>query len=261
MKYATRTILGLSTALLLLSSTISIAAPPPGKGGGKGNKPVDAYACFQGEIMSNLVLSGDLTDSGVLETLVGQLAGGETITIGGDATEALAALEAGNSILPAGGVTYDAGCAEGNCLVTFAAGSGLTWPVRLDRDPEPAARVPLKMRWVNGADLERHLRMGWVVQAYEDEKYPLDPNDYGTSSNGSLSSAVITFDGDLFRVDGDIVVPGKGKKIKTEQEVFSIYGAQRDVATPWCGIDTVTVECVESTTIETEVDSQSIACP
>ena len=248
-----RTILSSSTALLLCCGALALAAPPDGKGGGnggKGNKPVDAAACFAGEILSNMTLHGGLVDSGGFDTLEGSIGSGETVSIGGDAGAALVALESPYSILPGTGASYNC---TATCIVTFDEASGATWTIRLDRDKVPADRVQLKMRWVNGAGLERHLRMGWVVQAYEDEKYPLDPGDYGVSTGSSLQDTSVTFVSDLFRIDGDIEVPGKGKKTKTETEleVFSLYDAQYP-ATPWCAMGgALGFTCQESTTIQT----------
>lgn len=260
-----RTILSSSATLLLCFTALALAAPPDGKGGGKGgkgDKSVDVAACFvNGDILSSN-LRGELTDNGDFDILVGTIGSidiGETITVGGDAGTALVLLESPYSILPAGTkayVDYDPDCTA-NCIVTFDEASGVIWKIRLDRDKEPPNRVQLKMRWLNGAGLERHLRIGWVVQAYEDEdedvieKYPLDPKDYGTSTSSSLHNTTVTFASDLFRIDGDVVVLGsKGKKMKTELEVFSLYDAKYP-ATPWCGGGTDGSTCQESTTIRT----------
>ena len=142
----------------------------------------------------------------------------------------------------------------------------MTWTIRLDRDKLPANRVQLKMRWVNDAGLERHLRIGWVVQAYEDERYPLFDEDYGTSTANaegvySLQETTVTFASDLFRIDGDVVVLGKGKKTKTEHHVFSPYNAQHDDATTWCGMGGLILEdltCRESTTIQTHTGTDCV---
>lgn len=258
MSHTIKTIFIWFTALLLCFGTLALAGPPEGKGGGKGNKPVDATASFtMGDIKSSGELQGELIDNGGFDTLEGQLAGAEFISVGGDAGHGLAAIEAADGMfLPPGTTAY---CADESgappCLVTF---SGATWTIRLDRDKEPANRVQFKMRWVNEAGLERHLRIGWVVQAYENEKYPLDSEDYGDSDGSTtLESATVIFDSDLFRIDGDIEVAGKGKKKKTELEVFSRYGETFDTVTPWCSTmgttddGTTVVECRASTTIVT----------
>ena len=255
MNHTDKKILSLSTALLLCFGALALAAPPPGKGKPpKGNQPVDATASFvSGDITSNMALQGEFIDNGGFDTLAGQLVTGETITVGGDAGQGLVVLNSLHSILPSNGASYDPGCSATNCLVTFDVNSGVTWTVRLDRDKEPANRVQFKMRWVNGSGHEQHLRIGWVVQAYEGEKYPLDDIDYGVSSSSSLESATINFASDLFRIDGDVEVPGKGKKTKTELEVFSRYGEQYPNA-PWCamgGLNLADLTCRESTTIQT----------
>lgn len=248
MNHTDSKILSLSTALLLCIATLTLAAPPDGKGKPpKGNQPVDATASFSGEILSNMALQGELIDNGGFDTLDGQLAGGETITVAGDAGDALEVL--GSSVLPGQGVTLLGG------MVIFDESSGASWTVRLDRDKQPPNRVQFKMRWVNGAGFEHHLRIGWVVQAYEDEIYPLGNDDYGVSSSSSLELATIIFESDLFRIGGNVEVPGKGKKTKTELEVFSQYGEQYpDV--PWCamgGLNLADPTCRESTAIQTEL--------
>lgn len=270
-------ILSLAAALLLCFGTYALAAPPEGKGGGKGgkgNQPIAATANFTDlpnliEIMSNTALQGEFIDNGDFDTLTGQLAIGETITIGGDAGAGLAALDPIHSILPTGAT---ASC-NGNCSVLFAVlsndeNSGVTWTIRLDRDKQPANRVQFKMRWVNDDGLERHFRMGWVVQAYEDEIYPLPNSEYGyVIDNGtSLESATVIFAAVFFRIDGDVLVPGRGKKTKTktELEVFSHYGEVYDATVAsWCAMGGTLGEvdpadpnntifpCRESTTIQT----------
>ena len=105
--------LSLSTALLLCIATLTLAAPPDGKGKPpKGNQPVAATAIFLGEISSiPSALQGELIDNGGFDTLHGQLAVGETITVTGDAGEALMLLEESlneldppSSLLPEEGV-------------------------------------------------------------------------------------------------------------------------------------------------------------
>lgn len=254
MIHTDKKILSLSTALLLCFTTLALAAPPPGKGGGKGNQSIDGFACFDGEIMSNTLLQGAFIDNGNFDTLAGQLATGDTITVSGDAGDGLVVLDSLHSILP-NGASYDS-CPTANCFVTFDVDSGAIWTIRLDRDKEPEDRVQFKMKWVNEAGLEHHLRIGWVVQAYDGEKYPLDPDDYGASTSSSLESAAITFNSDLFRIEGDIEVPGKGKKTKTELEVFSRYNEQYHTDdAPWCGMGGMAVPptCRESTTIQTDL--------
>ncbi|MCH9027153.1 MAG: hypothetical protein IIA05_08580 [Proteobacteria bacterium] len=266
-------ILSLAAALLLCFGTYALAAPPEGKGKPpKGNQPVDATAEFSGDIMSSgLVdgrLQGELVDNGGFDTMKGQLLSGEEITIGGDAGGALQyfagippdVLPADPPVLPAAGVDVQ------YRMVTFDVDSGVTWTIRLDRDKEPPNRVQFKMRWLNVDGFERHLRIGWVVQAYEDEIYPLPDSEYGEVADGdtSLESATVTFDADFFRIDGDVVVPSKGKKTKTEQEVFSQYGELYDATVaPWCAMGGTLGElldpdssetiypCRESTTIQT----------
>ena len=238
-------ILSLAAALLLCFGTYALAAPPEGKGKpSKGNQPVDATAEFSGDIMSSgLVdgrLQGELVDNGGFDTMKGQLLSGEEITIGGDAGGALQyfagippdVLPADPPVLPAAGVDVQ------YRMVTFDVDSGVTWTIRLDRDKEPPNRVQFKMRWLNAAGLEHHLRIGWVVQAYEDEIYPLPDSEYGdTGGDTSLASATVIFYRDFFRIDGDVVVPSKGKKTKTEQEVFSQYGELYDFDdAPWCAM-------------------------
>lgn len=243
-------ILSLAAALLLCFGTYALAAPPEGKGKpSKGNQPVDATAVFSGDIISSgLVdgrLPGEFIDNGDFDTLKGQLVIGEFITIRGDAGEGLAALDLDYSILPTGAT---ASC-NGNCSVLFEVlhddeNSGVTWTIRLDRDKQPKNRVQFRMRWLNGAGLEHHLRIGWVVQAYGDEIYPLPDSEYGEVTKGdpsSLKSTTVTFDADFFRIDGKVLT-GRGKK--TEQEVFSQYGEQFlqpddpevDPTSPWCGM-------------------------
>ena len=269
-------ILSLAAALLLCFGTYALAAPPEGKGGGKGgkgNQPIAAKANFTDlnnliEIMSNTALQGEFIDHGDFDTLKGQLLSGEEITIGGDAGGALQyfagippdVLPADPPVLPAAGVDVQ------YRMVTFDVDSGVTWTIRLDRDKEPPNRVQFKMRWLNVDGFERHLRIGWVVQAYEDEIYPLPDSEYGEVADGdtSLESATVTFDADFFRIDGDVVVPSKGKKTKTEQEVFSQYGELYDATVaPWCAMGGTLGElldpdssetiypCRESTTIQT----------
>jgi len=232
-------ILSLSTALLLFFGALALAAPPAGKGKPpKGNQPLPATAAFSGEIMSNMVLQGEFVDNGDFDTLEGQLAMGETITVAGDAGGALEIL--GSSVLPGEGVSQ-----PGSGMVIFDENSGVSWTIRLDRDQQPPNRVQFKMRWVNGAEFEHHLRIGWVVQAYKDEIYPLPDSEYGKVLPGetSLESATISFDADFFRIDGKVPT-GRGKK--TELEVFSRYG---ETVAPWCAIPT----CRESTTIQTNL--------
>ena len=151
----------------------------------------------------------------------------------------------------------------------------MTWTIRLDRDKEPPNRVQFKMRWLNAAGLEHHLRIGWVVQAYEDEIYPLPDSEYGKVADGdtSLESATVTFDADFFRIDGDVVVvlssKGKKTKTKTEQEVFSQYGEQFiqppdddpevGPTSRWCGMGGTATDptCRESTTIRTDLGTST----
>ncbi|MCH8930293.1 MAG: hypothetical protein IIA98_05175 [Proteobacteria bacterium] len=275
-------ILSLAAALLLCFGTYALAAPPEGKGKPpKGNQPVDATAAFTGDIISMGLedgsgrLQGELVNNGGFDTMNGQLVMGETITIGGDAGAGLAELDDPDySILPTGATVM----CNGNCSVLFAVllddeNSGVTWTIRLDRDKEPPNRVQFKMRWLNAAGLEHHLRIGWVVQAYEDEIYPLPPGEYGdTGGDTSLASATVIFYRDFFRIDGDVVVPSKGKKTKTktELEVFSHYGELYDdtvspTIAPWCAMGGISGEpdpadpnntifpCRESTTIETNL--------
>jgi len=259
-------ILSLAAALLLCFGTYALAAPPEGKGGGKGgegNQPIAATANFTDqdnliEIMSNTALQGEFIDHGDFDTLGGQLTDGETITVTGDAGGALEYLAA--IVLPAAGVDVQPR------MVTFHAESGVTWKIRLDRDKQPPNRVQFKMRWLSAAGFEHHLRIGWVVQAYEDEIYPLPDSEYGEVTDGdtSLKSTTVTFDADFFRIDGDVVVPSKGKKTKTELEVFSQYGElYHDPDAPWCALEgTLGVldpdsgetiyPCRESTTIATD---------
>ena len=262
MIYRVKRTLSMSTILLLCFGSLALAAPPGGKGKPpKGNQPVDATAYFIGADIVSLGiidgrLLGELINNGNFDTLIGQLVMGETITVGGDAGAGLVELNSLHSILPSNGASYDPGCSATNCLVTFDVNSGVTWTIRLDRDKQPPNRVQFKMRWVNGAGLEHHLRIGWVVQAYEGEKYPLDDIDYGVSSSSSLESATITFDSDLFRIDGDVEIPGKGKKTKTELEVFSRYGEMSDADdASWCnmGITDPSGPCVASSTIQTDL--------
>lgn len=238
-------ILSLAAALLLCFGTYALAAPPEGKGKpSKGNQPVDATAEFSGDIISSGLsdgrLQGQLIDNGGFDTLGGQLAGGETITVTGDAGGALEYLAA--IVLPAAGVNVQPR------MVTFDAGSGVTWKIRLDRDKQPENRVQFKMRWLNAAGFERHLRIGWVVQAYDGEDYPLDTGDYGVSSSDSLTSAMITFSSDPFRIDGKVPT-GRGKK--TELEVFSRYGEVNSASAPWCNMGDDGGPCVASTVIQT----------
>lgn len=269
-------ILSLAAALLLCFGTYALAAPPEGKGKPpKGNQPVDATAAFTGDIISMGLedgsgrLQGELVNNGGFDTMNGQLVMGETITIGGDAGAGLAELDDPDySILPTGATVM----CNGNCSVLFAVlladeNSGVTWTIRLDRDKEPPNRVQFKMRWLNAAGLEHHLRIGWVVQAYEDEIYPLPPGEYGKVTDGdtSLESTTVTFVTDFFRIDGEVVVlPIKGKKTKTEPEVFSHYGELYHVTdAPWCAMGGTLGEpdptdlsktifpCRESTTIQT----------
>ena len=265
-----KTILSLSAALLLCFGALALAAPPDGKGGGKGNKPIDAFACFGGEILSNMTLQGEFIDNGGFDTLEGQLAVGEIITVGGDAGDGLAVLNSLHSILPddeASVSVYPTGCEEIEgtaCSVDFY--SGVTWTVRLDRDKEPENRVQFKMRWVNAEGFERHLRIGWVVQAYEDEIYPLPDSEYGTvlADDTSLESATVTFETDFFRIDGKVPT-GRGKK--TELEVFSHYGEVYDASVaPWCNMGIPPTyhddpaPCVASTIIQTDLKSVYIDC-
>ena len=216
---------------------------------GQGNQSINAEASFSGEIMSNMALQGEFIDNGGFDTLAGQLAMGETITVTGDAGEALAVL--GSSVLPAQGVVIQPR------MVSFDVNSGVSWTIRLDRDKQPEDRVQLRMRWVNGAGLTHHLRIGWVVGAYPGEKYPLDDIDYGKVPDGvtSLESTTVTFETDLFRIDGDVEVPHKGKKTKTELEVFSIYGELYDASVaPWCAMGGLLGDtCRESTSIQTDL--------
>jgi len=139
-------------------------------------------------------------------------------------------------------------------MVTFHENSGVSWTIRLDRDKQPANRVQFKMRWLNAAGFEHHLRIGWVVQAYEDEIYPLPGSEYGTVPEGdtSLESTTVTFHTDFFRIDGKVPT-GRGKK--TELEVFSHYGEMSDADAPWCnmGITDPSGPCVASTTIQTDL--------
>ncbi len=246
MIHTDKKILSLATALLLCFGTLALAAPPEGKGGGKGgtgNQPIDATADFNFageiiEIMSNVALQGEFIDNGDFDTLAGQLAMGETITVGGDAGEALETLAA--SVLPA----QDQGVDIQPGMVTFDELGEVSWTIRLDRDKQPENRVQFKMRWLNGAGFEHHLRIGWVVQGgYEDEIYPLPDSEYGEVPEGvtSLESATVTFATDFFRIDGKVPT-GRGKK--TELEVFSHYG---EINAPWCPNRT----CRESTTIKT----------
>lgn len=256
-------ILSLAAALLLCFGTYALAAPPEGKGKPpKGNQPVDATAAFTGDILSMGLsggrLQGELIDNGGFDTLEGQLAIGETITVGGDAGEGLAALNLIYSILPAGA---NASC-NGTCTVMFEVldtdeNSGVTWTIRLDRDKQPANRVQFKMRWVNVEGLEHHLRIGWVVQAYDEvEIYPLPDSQYGKVTDGdtSLASTMVTFAADFFRIDGDVVVEvsskGKKTKTKTELEVFSRYGEVNSDSAPWCNMGDAG-PCVASMVIQT----------
>lgn len=250
-------ILSLAAALLLCFGTYALAAPPEGKGKPpKGNQPVDATAEFSGDIMSNVALQGEFIDNGGFDTLNGQLVIGETITVGGDAAAGLAELDSRHSILPTGAT---ASC-NGNCSVMFGVdptdeNSGVTWTIRLDRDKDPTNRVQFKMRWLNAAGLEHHLRIGWVVQAYDGEIYPLPDSEYGEVPEGdniSLASTTVTFDADFFRIDGDVVVEtsNKKKKTKTELEVFSHYGEVYSSA-PWCNMGVADGPCVASTVILT----------
>jgi hypothetical protein len=84
-------ILSLSTALLLCLGSLALAARPDGKGKPpKGNQPVDATVSFyMGDIISNGLLLAELINNGDFDTLDGQLAGGETIAVAGDAGAAL----------------------------------------------------------------------------------------------------------------------------------------------------------------------------
>ena len=250
MIHTDKKILSLSMALLLCFGTLALAAPPAGKGGGKGNKEIDATASFAGEITSS-TLQGVFVDNGDFDTLAGQLAGSEFITVIGDAGGALENLAA--SKLPAAGIVV------GEREVSFDVASGVSWTIRLDRDKYPLNRVQFKMRWVNAAGLEHHLRIGWVVQGYEDEVYPLPPSEYGEVPTGvaSLASTTITFATDFFRVDGKVPT-GRGKK--TELEVFSKYGEIYSVSTPWCNMG-ISADpypelalCVASTTILTALN-------
>ncbi|MCZ6716759.1 MAG: hypothetical protein O6946_06815 [Gammaproteobacteria bacterium] len=244
-------ILSLAAALLLCFGTYALAAPPAGKGKPpKGNQPVDATAVFNGDIMSIGLsdgrLQGELINNGDFDTMEGQLAGGETITVTGDAGGALEYLAA--IVLPA---ADDVDVQPG--MVTFDVDSGVTWTIRLDRDKQPANRVQFKMRWLNAEGLEHHLRIGWVVQAYEDEIYPLPDSEYGEVIDGdtSLESTTVTFATDFFRIDGDVVVLGRGKKKKTELEVFSHYGEVNSDSAPWCNMGDADGPCVASTVIQT----------
>jgi len=113
------------------------------------------------------------------------------------------------------------------------------------------------MRWVNKDGLERHLRIGWVVQFLIDEEFTekLTIDDYGVIDDDetSLESANITFDSDPFRIDGDVKVPGRGKK-KTELVVFSRYGELYSSDAPWCGVNGASTDiCKASTTIQTDL--------
>jgi len=224
-------------------ATLTLAAPPDGKGKPpKGNQPVAATASFSGGISSNTALQGELIDNGGFDTLHGQLAVGETITVMGDAGEALFVL--GSSFLPKG--TYSAS----DMVIFDDTTSGVSWTIRLDRDKEPSPRVQFKMRWVNEAGLERHLRIGWVVQFLSGEELTID--DYGevTNESASLEEAVIAFASDPFRIDGDVEVDGRRKK-KTELVVFSRYGEEYSADAPWCRTDTDPPTCRESTMIQT----------
>lgn len=252
MIHTDKKILSLSMALLLCFGALALAAPPPGKGGGKGNKEIDATASFAGDITSS-TLQGVFVNNGDFDTLAGQLSGSEFITVIGDAGGALENLA--TSELPAAGVGFGAGRE-----VSFDVDSGASWTIRLDRDKEPENRVQFKMRWVNAAGLEHHLRIGWVVQGgYEDEVYPLPESEYGTVLEGvtSLKFATVTFATDFFRVDGKVPT-GRGKK--TELEVFSQYGEIYSDSTPWCnmGISNEPLPepalCVASTTIQTALN-------
>jgi len=77
MNHTDSKILSLSTALLLCMATLTLAAPPDGKGKPpKGNQPVAATArFFEGipseGISSNMALQGELIDNGVFDTLHG----------------------------------------------------------------------------------------------------------------------------------------------------------------------------------------------
>ena len=251
-------ILSLAAALLLCFGTYALAAPPEGKGGGKGgkgNQPIAATALFfpvHGEIVeiqSNLPLQGEFIDNGDFDTVAGQLDPDavEILTVSGDAGEALAVLDSRHAILPDGAVVSPPGCEiEKAIICTVDFYSGVTWTIRLDRDKQ--YRVQFKMRWLNAAGFEHHLRIGWVVQAYDDiEIYPLDTDDYGVSSSDSLKSAVIKFESDPFRIDGKVPT-GKGKK--TELEVFSRYGEVNSDSAPWCNMGNAG-RCLASTTITT----------
>ena len=258
MIHTDKTILSLSTALLLCFGALSLAAAPDGKGKPpKGNQPVDATAHLIGaDIVSDSSnggrLLGEFINNGDFDTLEGQLATGETITVIGDAGGALQTLEElGLNVLPAQGIVIQ------ERMVSFDVGSGVSWTIRLDRDKQPPNRVQFKMRWVNGAGFEHHLRIGWVVQAYEDEIYPLPDSDYGEVPAGvtSLESATVTFDSDFFRIDGKVPT-GRGKK--TALEVFSHYGEVNSDSAPWCnmGISTTFPDdapCVASTMIQTDL--------
>ena len=261
MMYTDKKILSLSAVLLLCFGTLSLSAPPDGKGKpGGGNQPLDATARFYlGDIISNGLedgkLQGELVTGVDFDVLEGQLLSGETISVGGDAGEALAVL--GSSVLPVQGVDIQPG------MVIFDVASGVSWKIRLDRDKEPSPRAQFYMSWLDAAGNDSYLRIGWVTAAYEGEKYPLDPLDYGTSSSPSLESTTIIFgeDGtpgsDPFRIQGSVEVPGKGKKTKFELEVFSRYGELYDEnVAPWCnmGIETTPpAPCVASTRIDTEL--------
>ncbi len=251
MNHTDNKILSLSTALLLCMATLTLAAPPDGKGKPpKGNQPVAATALFSEGISSNMALQGELIDNGGFDTLHGQLAGGETITVMGDAGEALEIL--GLSFLPEYGVDL-----LGSGMVMFAESSGVSWTIRLDRDKVPPNRVQFKMRWVNKDGLERHLRIGWVVQFLSGEELTFDDttDDYGkvTNESTSLEEAVIEFVSDPFRIDGDVKVDGRGKK-KTELVVFSRYGELYSSDAPWCGVNGESADiCKASTTIQTDL--------
>lgn len=242
-------ILSLAAALLLCFGTYALAAPPEGKGKPpKGNQAVAATAEFTGDIMSSglwdgWLLQGELIDNGDFDTMEGQLTDGEAITVTGDAGGALWSLAA--DVLPAAGVNL----VDERMVIFYDEASGVTWKIRLDRDKEPPNRVQFKMRWLNAEGFERHLRIGWVVQAYDGEDYPLDDDYYGVVTTpfegDSLTSAMIEFIDDPFRIDGKVPT-GRGKK--TELKVFSHYG---EVNSAWCNMGNSNGPCVASTVILT----------
>lgn len=207
------------TSIVLLACCLGVAAAK-GKPGA-GNQPIPGTAEFTAgwDITSNGQLVGGWVDHGTFETISGELAGGETLTISGEPGLFLAVLddcmggvlpEAADCDLVAGTVTF------------FDAG----WHLRLDKDKEPPNRVQLRITWTNANGEFHAFSMGLPPFS---ELFPDDFGEVTAHADGtyladgeqpSLTDATVAYMGDPFQLRAHLLT-GKGKK--TALFVYSSY--------------------------------------